>query len=194
MLSLDSIYCSPAKRSGVDSAAIVVVESAQIFHSVYRESNRPGRFSESTARVPVSRADVPTAVKSMPEIEINDDDRRRIETLREELQAKHGGPYTTVETSSVIAYLLDLAEAVDEPDRVLDLESEVSDEPETENQSADDDSESEQLNAMLNLLDTHDEKWHTSDGDARYEVELPDGSVESARTKDDVRALLFKHY
>ncbi len=47
---------------------------------------------------------------------------------------------------------------------------------------------------MLSLLDTHSDKWHSADGDARYEIELPDGSVESARTKDDVRATLFKHY
>jgi len=51
-----------------------------------------------------------------------------------------------------------------------------------------------QLNAMLSLLETHDDKWRSADGDARYEVDLPDGSVEAARTKDDVRAVLFKHY
>ena len=28
----------------------------------------------------------------------------------------------------------------------------------------------------------------------RDEVELPDGRVETARTKDDVRALLFRNY
>jgi hypothetical protein len=51
-----------------------------------------------------------------------------------------------------------------------------------------------QLNAMLNLLDTHDDKWCEADGKSRYEVQLPDGSYEPARTKDDVRALLFKNY
>lgn len=56
------------------------------------------------------------------------------------------------------------------------------------------DSESGQLNAMLSLLETHDDKWWSTDGEARYEVELPDGTCESARTKDDVRALLFKNY
>lgn len=56
------------------------------------------------------------------------------------------------------------------------------------------DAGSSQLNAMMNLLDTHDDKWRDGDGDARYEVELPDGRVETARTKDDVRALLFRHY
>ena len=56
---------------------------------------------------------------------------------------------------------------------------------------ADDDA---MLNAMMNPLDTHDDKWGESGGDERYEVTLPDGDVEHVRTKDDVRALLFKHY
>jgi len=56
------------------------------------------------------------------------------------------------------------------------------------------DDDSGQLDAMLSLLETHDEKWWSTDGDARYKVELPDGSVETARTKDDVRAMLFKNY
>jgi len=52
----------------------------------------------------------------------------------------------------------------------------------------------DRLNAMMQLLDTHDEKWREGSGDARYEVDLPDGSTETANTKDDVRALLFKNY
>lgn len=51
-----------------------------------------------------------------------------------------------------------------------------------------------QLNAMLSLLDTHNDKWWHADGEARYEVQLPDGSTKTARTKDDVRAVLFKNY
>jgi hypothetical protein len=50
------------------------------------------------------------------------------------------------------------------------------------------------LNAMMNLLDQHADKWNESGGDEPYEVELPDGSTETARTKDDVRGLLFRHY
>ncbi|MFB6122903.1 MAG: hypothetical protein ABEJ78_05535 [Haloferacaceae archaeon] len=51
------------------------------------------------------------------------------------------------------------------------------------------------LDAMLSLLDTHDDKWEESSAaDERYAVELPDGSTEHVRTKDDVKALLFKHY
>ena len=47
---------------------------------------------------------------------------------------------------------------------------------------------------LLNLLERHDDKWREADGDERYEVELEDGSVETARTKDDVKAILFEHY
>jgi hypothetical protein len=51
------------------------------------------------------------------------------------------------------------------------------------------------LNAMMQLLDEHDDKWAESDSEnGKYDVTLPEGTTESVRTKDDVRALLFKHY
>ena len=254
----------------------------------------------------------------MPTIDITDDHRDRIEALRKELTATHAGPYASVDTEDTLAYLLDLAEAVDDPDRTADpdalagdeaparstdgpvpaappfdrenararLESrprrhsdrDAADEPdlydiaaafdvtgrsdmtkpetiaaildaaaslsadpfawagvdlgegghpdrdeaaESEpplaaeadgaadsdgNDDADgedggaagdsdgDDAGASQLNAMMSLLDTHADKWREGDGDARYEVDLPDGDVETARTKDDVRALLFRNY
>ena len=49
------------------------------------------------------------------------------------------------------------------------------------------------LSAMQQLLDEYDDKWQQASGTG-YEVDLPDGSTESANTKDDVRALLFRHY
>ena len=53
----------------------------------------------------------------------------------------------------------------------------------------------DRLNAMMNLLDTHDDKWgEASKEDARYEVDMPDGSTEYVQTKDDVRAHIFKNY
>ncbi|GAA0527863.1 Rho termination factor, N-terminal domain [Halorubrum aquaticum] len=249
----------------------------------------------------------------MPPLEITDDHRERIERLREELADRHAGPYATVGTEEVLSYLLDLAEAVDDPDRsadpdrlaggedegdsaadedslpfdreaarealgernrkhgdpeqadrsdlysiaaafdvsgrsdmtkdelveaILDAAAELAVDPfarvDVEVPDADpandehgdaeaaseagedpapddpgdgggddavgndgtseDDGGAGQLNAMMSLLDTHDDKWHEGDGDVRYEVELPDGSVETARTKDDVRALLFRNY
>ncbi|RLM59415.1 hypothetical protein DVK02_01310 [Halobellus sp. Atlit-31R] len=50
------------------------------------------------------------------------------------------------------------------------------------------------LSTANRLLDAHDDKWRKSAGDAPYEVDLPDGTTAQARTKDDVRQLLFKHY
>lgn len=56
-------------------------------------------------------------------------------------------------------------------------------------------SDDDMLDRMMNLLETHEDKWDESQkGDVRYEVELPDGTVADAQTKDDVRALLFRHY
>jgi hypothetical protein len=52
-----------------------------------------------------------------------------------------------------------------------------------------------QLQAMMSLLKTHDDKWRkASSGDAPYEVDLPDGGTETARTKDDVKRILFTNY
>ena len=82
-------------------------------------------------------------------------------------------------------------------ERILDA---VSGETDEANADADesagdqDDDGTNRLDAMMNLLDEHDDKWRESDGDEPYEVELPDGSVETARTKDDIRGILFRHY
>ncbi|WP_424014920.1 hypothetical protein ACOZ35_02555 [Halorubrum xinjiangense] len=238
----------------------------------------------------------------MPTLDISDDHADRIEALREELAAAHAGPYASVDREDALAYLLDLADAVDDPDRVaapasdddpvestesgesfdrdrarellsarnrrdsdpdpedpmdlsdiaaafdvtgrsemtkdelvdaildaaealaadpfarvdVDLDAaESADEPvedaADESDSAEEDTGEDdtggdaaadsaddggagQLDAMMSLLDTHGDKWREADGDARYEVDLPDGSVETARTKDDVRALLFRNY
>ncbi|MFQ3475962.1 hypothetical protein HKK80_06840 [Halonotius sp. F2-221B] len=236
----------------------------------------------------------------MPSLDITDDHHDRITALREELADAHADSYTSVTLLDTLAYLLDLADAVDDPEREADvasaadgddadpfprdkLEARLSErnrrhsdadaetpmdlytiaaeydisgrsnmtkqelvtaildaterrytdplapvdvdfpDPDSDAASeanhanaADSDADTEsdvdgddsagddgsdgdasddgQLNAMLSLLETHSDKWHSADGDARYEVELPDGSVESARTKDDVRATLFKHY
>ena len=51
-----------------------------------------------------------------------------------------------------------------------------------------------QLRAMMDLLVTHDDKWREAAGDAPYEVDLPDGGTEPARTKDDVKRILFTNY
>jgi len=50
------------------------------------------------------------------------------------------------------------------------------------------------LSAANQLLTDHEDKWRKGGSDSPYEVDLPDGTTEQVRTKDDVRGLLFKHY
>lgn len=86
------------------------------------------------------------------------------------------------------------ADGVENGDSSGEKEDEDSADEKEDKHNIDEEDDDEMLNAMLNLLDTHDDKWGEGNGDDRYQVELPDGSTEGARTKDDVRALLFKHY
>lgn len=153
----------------------------------------------------------------MPDIRITEPQELRFESLREELEECHVDQYGTVRDDDVVAYLLDLAAAVEDPDRSPEtaalpdpeeteepaVEPDDSDDPtddaaadETDDgdEGSDEGSDESRLNAMMSLLDTHDDKWRESDGEARYEVDLPDGETASAQTKDDVRALLFKNY
>ncbi|QZA87877.1 Rho termination factor N-terminal domain-containing protein [Salinarchaeum sp. IM2453] len=99
-------------------------------------------------------------------------------------------PEETEESASPVAPdLTDAAEAV-----TSDSDAEAVSEPEEPDTDTTSGQSGGRLNAMLNLLEAHSDKWEKSDSDARYQVELPDGSTETARTKDDVRALLFQHY
>ena len=148
----------------------------------------------------------------MPELSITESQKERFDALREELAAEHAGPYASVQPQDVVDYLLDLAESAEEPDRRIDgpAGDDGGDAPgETavggsDEESADDggsplpDPAADDLDGgpggLLNLLERHDDKWREADGDERYEVELENGSVETARTKDDVKAILFEHY
>lgn len=57
------------------------------------------------------------------------------------------------------------------------------------------DSSADPLAGVNKLLREHDDKWRKADsGDEPYEVDLPDGTTEGVRTKDDVRQYLFRHY
>jgi hypothetical protein len=56
------------------------------------------------------------------------------------------------------------------------------------------DSPEDTLQEAMSLLDAHDDRWRESSGDEPYEVDLPDGSTEAVRTKDDIKRLIFKHW
>jgi hypothetical protein len=51
------------------------------------------------------------------------------------------------------------------------------------------------VDEMMNLMDAHGDAWEETDSsEGKYRVDLPDGGTQTVPTKDDVRALLFKHY
>lgn len=145
----------------------------------------------------------------MPDIEITADQRDRLRTVQDALAAEAIGKYGHVRPCDAVEYLLDRFEAADDLGSVVDGPAATEptapadeDDGETDGDAADDAAADDaaadgdtRLDAMMNLLDAHDDKWGEAEAaDERYAVELPDGSTSHARTKDDVRALLFQHY
>ncbi|AUV82178.1 hypothetical protein C2R22_11400 [Salinigranum rubrum] len=93
-----------------------------------------------------------------------------------EFQVRNGGPPTSVEAT----------DDGDADDETADA---------TATPSGDDSEGDARLSSVMSLLDDNDDVWReASGGEEKYEVDLPDGGTERARTKDDVRAVLFKHY
>jgi len=154
----------------------------------------------------------------MPEIEITPEQQERLRALQEDLARDVVGKYGHVRPRDAVEYLLDRYEADPDADPGGDADGDVEADADSDAGTADAASESSKhdgadgatarvvtadetdgdddamLNEMMSLLDTHGDKWGESDGDERYAVDLPDGSTEQVRTKDDVKALLFKHY
>ena len=160
----------------------------------------------------------------MPELSVTDDQLRRLEAVREELEAAYVGPYGTVRREDALEYLLDTytppedsedvkgaADPADATDEAADGSTadedaaDADDSPSTDAEeaggavdagtsAAEDGSPENTLQQAMNLLEAHDDRWRESDGDEPYEVDLPDGSTEGVRTKDDVKRLLFKHW
>jgi hypothetical protein len=151
----------------------------------------------------------------MPSIEITADQRDRLRAVQEELSADVVGKYGHVRPCDAVEYLLDRhaeATAGDEgatggsdadPVENGDDGDGTAEDGDGGGGDVDGDARADAagsvtgggpLDGMMNLLDEHEDRWREGGGDARYEVDLPDGSVEPARTKDDVRALLFRHY
>lgn len=124
----------------------------------------------------------------MPTIEISENQREYLEVLRDRLAAEFVGEYGYIRDRDAVQYLIDVVEDGRSPvEDVLSTNN-------TEDTGTPKNGE-ERLEAMMNLLDTHDDKWSETDAeDARYEVTLPDGETERVRTRDEVRAVLFKHY
>ncbi len=158
----------------------------------------------------------------MPEIEITPEQEERLRALQENIAQDVVGKYGHVRPCDAVEYLLDRYEAdnADAADAGVATTADAETGPSSDESGgtttdtadegsdaatdgdADEDSggggdsggDDAMLNEMMSLLDTHDDKWGESSGDERYAVELSDDSTEHVRTKDDVKALLFKHY
>lgn len=127
----------------------------------------------------------------MPSIEISEAQRDYLDDVRAELAAEHAGQYGSVRDQDVLQYLIDQME---DDAGTGDGESASNDASEDSGSEPPGDP-GDRLEAMMNLLDEHAEKWTEVDReDGKYEVTLPDETTETVRTKDDVRALLFQHY
>lgn len=98
------------------------------------------------------------------------------------------------------ALAAELADTTQEDSDVAEAIADDSETATTDSEEADSQGQSEDtavgslLSTANKLLDEHEEKWHESDDETPYEVDLPDGTTKPARTKDDVRQLLFRHY
>ncbi|CCQ37473.1 uncharacterized protein Nmlp_3343 [Natronomonas moolapensis 8.8.11] len=140
----------------------------------------------------------------MPEIQLSEAQHERFNAVRERLAAEYAGRYASVRPADVVDYLLDTAEtdAAAAPsandDSVPTGPSESTPEStslSTETATTESVSGStSDTSGVFDLLDEHADKWRESDGEVPYEVDLPDGSTETARTRDDIKATLFKHY
>lgn len=141
----------------------------------------------------------------MHELRIREDQAERLAELQEELAAAHAGPYTSVQTEDAVEYLLDLAEETDDRETPTDsagaadatsarATGEASATDEKAGQSGDESTDDDSAGGMFDLLETHSDKWREADGEEPYEVDLPDGGVETVRTRDDVKATLFQEY
>ncbi len=126
----------------------------------------------------------------MPEIEISDDQQTFLDGLIGELTDDHVGEYGAVRYQDALQYLIDHYQGAAETGSESSGSAEAAD-ASTGEPPGDED----RLEAMMSLLETHEDKWEESEGeDGNYVVTLPEGGTETVRTRDDVRALLFKHY
>ena len=151
----------------------------------------------------------------MPDISVSDEQADRLDEVREELSEIYATEYATVGADDALEYLLDTYRPPDVDDEGAandegdddgsengdgDEEDETGDDGDDGDDDADDaneegnDDPAATLQQAMDLLDEHDERWSEGSGDEPYEVELPDGSTEGARTKDDVKRLLFQHW
>lgn len=150
----------------------------------------------------------------MPEIRLTEDQLERLEAVAADVEAAYVGRYGRATTADALDYLLDTYTPPSEREGDAERGSATSSNGASADGTTNGDGEStpeknagqkakksakpagggSPLAAVAALLEENDDVWRKSEGDAPYEVDLPDGSTEAVRTKDDVKRLLFKHY
>lgn len=133
----------------------------------------------------------------MPELSVTDAQLQRLEAVCDDLEAVYVGEYGSARPQDAIEYLLDTytpPEEADQPSEQVAEPEEDSDDASTDGGPGSSDTPEGTLQQAMDLLDAHDDKWRESSGDTPYEVDLPDGSTEGVRTKDDIKRLVFKHW
>jgi hypothetical protein len=144
----------------------------------------------------------------MPELTVTAAQRDRLEEISEDLEDAYVDGYGTVRPVDALEYLLDTytppeADAdsgsagdgsVGGADAGADAADDTGPDSGGDGGATDADGAAETLQQAMSLLDAHDDRWRESSGDEPYEVDLPDGSTEAVRTKDDIKRLLFKHW
>jgi hypothetical protein len=139
----------------------------------------------------------------MREIQLSEAQHERFNAIQERLAAEYAGRYASVRPADVMDYLLDTAETDAAASSANDDAAPMGDAEATSNSAGMSTettatktvSEStSDMSGVFDLLDEHADKWRESDGEVPYEVDLPDGSTETARTRDDIKTTLFKYY
>lgn len=129
----------------------------------------------------------------MPTIEISSDQLVYLDELGAELAEDDADTSDAITRRDAIQFLIDQYEASGGADDAPAPQTE--EKPGNDGEDEDDPNDSGRLEAMMELLETHDDKWEQTDSaEGRYAVTLPNGDVDHVRTQDDVRTLLFKHY
>lgn len=130
----------------------------------------------------------------MPDISVSAEQVRRLESVASDLEAVYVGEYGHVRHRDALEYLLDTYTPPSEIAETDPYESSAVASESHADTPASDQSPEETLQQAMDLLSTHADKWREGSGDEPYEVDLPDGSTEAVRTKDDIKRLLFTHW
>ena len=172
----------------------------------------PGEGADDAAYERISTAEFPLLQQVATDIDGVPGSGIDAETMRGELLSTLGAAEFAARLAAVDEGEAEAADSVGDTDAASEADTAASDEAEATEMADDDETADEDtaddgdaaskpaggpgavLSAANQLLSDHDDKWRKGGGEEPYEVDLPDGTTEAVRTKDDVKQLLFKNY